>query len=372
MDVMIFRHVNFASITMKKNWINKKFESLLQSRIRLHVFFWISVIVGYIAVQPYLLQKLGWPLFLMVVGIKFLLIIVMVYTNLYLLIPQFIVKKKKVGTYLMLACLVNILFNSLWFVFDYYLYQYLSNPGDEIRDMGDHIYFFSSQLMNNFWYLGSTSALQFARRYFKEQLVMKETSIARLETEVKYLVAQINPHFLFNAINTIYVQIDRKNTNARETITKFSEMLRYQLYECNDSKVSLAKEINYIQNYVDIQTLRKSERHRVLFKHPDNSENIYLPPLLFIGLVENAFKFVSNDKHRDNYVLINMELQENKLSFRVENTIMSNANLKNISDTGGIGLSNIKRRLELQFKGKHELSIEPGSDFFIVNLQLEI
>jgi sensor histidine kinase YesM len=355
---------------MGKNWLNKIFESLLQSRIRLHILFWVCVIAGYIVVQPYLLQKFGWPLFLLIIAVKFLVVILMVYINLYFLLPRFIAREKKTGTYLILLFVVNILFTSLWFMFDYYFYLYTLNPGDEIRDMSDHVYFFSSQFISNFWYLGSTSALQFARRYFKEQLVMKETSIAKLETEVKYLVAQINPHFLFNAINTIYVQVDRQNTDARETITKFSEMLRYQLYECNVPKVSLANEIGYIQNYVDIQRLRKSERHRVVFNHPLNSENIYLPPLLFIGLVENAFKFVSNDKDRDNYVLIDMSIHENKLRFRVENTIMSNT--KTFSETGGIGLNNIKRRLELQFKGKHELSVESANDLFIVNLQLEI
>lgn len=357
---------------VEKNRLNRSFESLLQSRVRLHVFFWILVILGFVAVHPYHFEKYGWQLFTVVVGGKFFFAIVMVYINLYFLIPRFIATQKKVGTYLILVCILNLLFTGLWFIFDYYLYLYLRNPGDEVRDMSDHVYFFSSQVMSNFWYLGSTSALQFARRYFKEQLVIKETSIARLETEVKYLVAQINPHFLFNAINTIYVQIDRQNIDARETITKFSEMLRYQLYECNVPKVSLAKEIDYIQNYVDIQRLRKSERHRVAFNHPSNTEHIYLPPLLFIGFVENAFKFVSNDKDRDNYVLIDMKVQEKILVFRVENTIMSNSNITKNSVTGGIGLSNIKRRLELQFKGMHELKIMPNNDCFIINLQLEM
>jgi sensor histidine kinase YesM len=355
---------------MGKNWLNKIFESLLQSRIRLHVLFWISVILGFIAVHPYEFQKFGWLLYLLVIVIKFMLAIGMVYVNLYILIPKYAAIKKKISIYIVLLISLNFLIAGLWYLFEFYLYLYLSKPGDEVRDLSDHVYFFSSQFISNFWYLGSTSALQFARRYFKEQLVMKETSIAKLETEVKYLVAQINPHFLFNAINTIYVQVDRQNTDARETITKFSEMLRYQLYECNVPKVSLANEIGYIQNYVDIQRLRKSERHRVVFNHPLNSENIYLPPLLFIGLVENAFKFVSNDKDRDNYVMIDMSIHENKLRFKVENTIMSNT--KTFSETGGIGLNNIKRRLELQFKGKHELSVESTNDLFIVNLQLEI
>ncbi|MBX9785245.1 MAG: histidine kinase [Chitinophagaceae bacterium] len=357
---------------MGKNWLNKIFESLLQSRIRLHVLFWISVILGFIAVHPYEFQKFGWLLYLLVIVIKFMLLIGMVYINLYILIPKYAVFKKKISIYILLLILLNILIACLWYLFEFYLYLYLSKPGDEVRDLSDHVYFFSSQFISNFWYLGSTSALQFARRYFKNQLLMKETSIAKLETEVKYLVAQINPHFLFNAINTIYVQIDRQNIDARETITKFSEMLRYQLYECNVAKVSLDKEIAYIQNYVDIQKLRKSERHRVSFTHPANTDNIYLPPLLFIGFVENAFKFVSNDKNRDNYVLIDMDFRENRLYFKVENTVLSNTALNNFSETGGIGLSNIKRRLELQFKDKHELNIESGKECFIINLQLEI
>lgn len=330
----------------------EKFEKLIffltRSRIRLHLLFWFCVIGGYILVQPALPEKYGWKIFIFMLFIKFLLVVAMVYINLYGLIPLFIYKKKKVFLYILVFLLNNLLFAVLLYFADDAFMQSVIKPGDEIRSSSDKIYYFITQFVSNFWYLGSTTALKFTKQHFYQQIELNKIEITKLQTEVKYLIAQINPHFLFNAINTIYVQIDRQNKNARETITKFSEMLRYQLYECNVPAVSLAKEIDYIQNYVDIQRLRKSERHRVAFNYPSHTEDIYLPPLLFIGFVENAFKFISNDKHRDNFVLIDMKIQEKKLSFRVENTILSNGNITNQSVTGGIGLRNIKRRLELQ------------------------
>ncbi len=353
-----------------------KYEQLIswfpKSRVRLHLLFWICVIGGFVLVQPALPEKYGWKNFSLMLSWKYLLVITMVYINLYVLIKYFIYQKQNIPLYLSAMVLNNLIFAVLLYFVDDAFCQYIHRPGDEIRSTREKIYYFITQFVSNFWYVGSTSALKFAKQHFTYRMELNKIEISKLQTEVKYLIAQMNPHFLFNAINTIYVQIDRKNEDARETVTKFSEMLRYQLYDCNQDTVSLENEISYLQNYVAIQRLRKSQRHQIKFSHPDNATNVQIPPMLFIGFLENAFKYVSNDKNSDNYVDIKMCLESNKLKFDIENTLDTITKPATNKDKSGIGLNNIRRRLELQFKDRHKLNITDNGRTFKVNLLLHL
>ena len=353
-----------------------KYEKLIyffsKSRIRLHLLFWLCVIGGYVLVQPALPEKYGWKIFSVMLTIKYLLVMAMVYINLYFLIPYFITLKKNLLLYILLFLINNLFFAALLFFVDDAFRHFILIPKGGTGSRSDKAYYFITQFVSNFWYLGSTTALKFTKKHFFQQIEMNKIEISKLQTEVKYLIAQMNPHFLFNAINTIYVQIDRDNTDARETVTKFSEMLRYQLYECNGDTVSLEKEIQYLQNYVAIQRLRKSQRHQITFSYPDNTANVQIPPMLFIGFLENAFKYVSNDKNRDNFVSIEMLLDENKLCFKVENTMHRIIKADDNKENSGIGLNNIKRRLELQFKDRYKLDIKDTGDTFTINLLLQL
>lgn len=357
---------------MNNQFIDKLLVSTTKSRIVAHMIYWLCVISGFILVQPYLLDKLGIKLFLISVSVKFLLIIGMCYFNLYILIPALIYKKNNLLFYFLGLMVLNLGFAFALFGADYYLYQYTYQPGDEIRSFSDNLYFFTAHFVGNFWYLGSTSALKFARKYFHERIERNKIQISNLQTEIKYLVAQINPHFLFNAINSIYVQIDRQNSGARATVAKFSEMLRYQLYECNEEKVSFKKELDYIQNYVDLQKIRKSGRHRIDFRYPSDILNIEIPPMLFIGFIENAFKYLSNDKDRDNFVLIEFILSGTLLELKVVNTHHQSPSENPKTGQQGIGLKNIRRRLELQFPQKHQLKIINTETLFSVHLTLDL
>jgi two-component system, LytTR family, sensor kinase len=351
-----------------------KYEKIIslfsKSGVRLHILFWVCVIGGFVLVQPSLPEKYGWKNFSLLLSCKYLLVITMVYINLYVLIKHFIYQKQNIPFYILTMVLNNLLFASLLYIVDDAICRSIHHPEDEIRSRSDKVYYFITQFVSNFWYLGSTSALKFAKQHFNQRMELNKIEISKLQTEVKYLIAQMNPHFLFNAINTIYVQIDRKNEDARETVTKFSEMLRYQLYGCNRDTVSLENEISYLQNYVAIQRLRKSQRHHIKFNHPGNTTNVQVPPMLFIGFLENAFKYVSNDKNSDNFVHIEMYLEANQLRFNIENTTYTITKDADNKDNSGIGLNNIRRRLELQFKDRHKLDITDNGKTFKVNLLL--
>jgi two-component system LytT family sensor kinase len=164
-------------------------------------------------------------------------------------------------------------------------------------------------------------------RYFMEQQML-EIEKEKISTELNFLRSQVNPHFLFNVMNTIYFQIDRENTDARESVEKLSEMLRYQLYECTTDKIQIHKELNYIQNYVAIQTLRMEKETDIR---------------LFI------------EKEMDTF----------------NNTYDQANGQQHILQSGGLGMQNLKRRLELLYPNNHELIINKTPDTYQAILKLQ-
>ena len=198
---------------------------------------------------------------------------------------------------------------------------------------------------------------------------MHQVQTEKLNTELQFLKAQINPHFLFNSINTIYFQIDRSNTEARESLQKFSELLRYQLYECNEDLIPVEKEISYLESYVDMQRLRKNSQHSILFKTDDSVKGFNIAPLLLIPFVENAFKHLSNHNNISNTVEVNMSRENGSFLFNVRNSVDENCPNRN---EPGIGLQNVKRRLDLLYNDKYHLNINRSTSSFSVELQIQL
>jgi len=193
----------------------------------------------------------------------------------------------------------------------------------------------------------------------------------KIKNELDYLKAQINPHALFNSLNTIYGHIDKNNQSARKILLHFSELLKYQLYECTEDKVVLTKEIAYIKNYVDFQRLRKADNLIVSVDTDAISPGLKIAPLLIIVLIENAFKFVSSFSDKENKIAIRISTKENTIHCSVFNTKDSIDPTGN-AITGGIGIVNLQRRLELLYARKHTLHIEDEKDFYRVTLTINL
>jgi len=193
----------------------------------------------------------------------------------------------------------------------------------------------------------------------------------KINNELAFLKAQINPHALFNSLNTIYGHIDKSNQLARNTLLQFSELLRYQLYDCTSEKVSLEKEITYIKNYIAFQQLRKDE-HLVVCLEIENIEaNLKIAPLLLVVLIENAFKFVSNFTAKENKIIIRLFTNDNILHSYIFNTTERQTPIET-AHSNGIGIVNLKRRLELLYPDKFSLSINKGNDFYEAILNIEL
>lgn len=202
----------------------------------------------------------------------------------------------------------------------------------------------------------------FVKAYIEQKLLVEKVQNDRLQTELKFLKAQYHPHFLFNALNTIYFQMDENVTEAKKSVEKFSELLRYQLYD-QQQTVSISQEIHYLKNFIQLQQTRTSEKLKldVLFDDKLNGQQVY--PLLFLPLVENAFKYVGGDYR----LSIQAKLEQDELNFKVANAVPEELAPKK---EGGIGLDNLRRRLELLYPGKHQLNIQKGGNHFIAEMKL--
>jgi len=192
----------------------------------------------------------------------------------------------------------------------------------------------------------------------------------KLATELQLLKSQLHPHFLFNALNNIYFLIKKDPETAAEALAGFSSLLRFQLYEANNATVSLAQEIDYLQQFVEIAQLRKGENFKVNWILPKDTTDIQIAPLLLMTLVENAFKHGPN---KNGQIDINLTIEKNTLQFYIANNKEVD-NSQGIAgfEEGGIGLANIQKRLQLLYAERHQYSIEETDGIFTVKLMLDL
>ncbi|WP_456315480.1 sensor histidine kinase [Pseudomonas shirazensis] len=190
----------------------------------------------------------------------------------------------------------------------------------------------------------------------------------RTNTELIYLRKQTNPHFLFNSLNSIYSLAHKKSDLVPDAIVTLSELMRYMLYETDNKTVALEKEVNYIQNYIELQKLRLNDIEDIVVNIHGNTKNKFIEPLLLISFVENAFKYGTDYKGAA-HVKIKIFILEDNLDFWIENTIESYVK---DPDNSGIGLVNIQNRLDLLYPNAHELSITQDNEYYRVHLNLKL
>ena len=227
--------------------------------------------------------------------------------------------------------------------------------------------FFESFINILFWVVLILVARLIAEK-INSQRYIEQIEKEKADNELNFLRAQFNPHFLFNSINSIYAHIDKANKPARDMLLVFSEMLRYQLYECNVEQIELDREINYIRNYISLQKSRIDERINVSFCAGEVSGNIKVAPLIFITFIENAFKYVGFNEGCENRIDIKLSFSDGNLYFRAFNTKDSFVN--RTERASGLGIANVKRRLELLYPERHLLKTEDRENDYLIELTL--
>jgi len=289
------------------------------------------------------------------------------YFNVYYVVPVFLYRKKYAAFALLF--LAGIVAASLLRVpLATYLSQHYFAPGKPPPGLSQ--LFFNSLINIFIWTICLVAGKLIVDR-IRFQKYIEVIEKEKMKNELDFLKAQFNPHFLFNSINSIYGNINKSNSTAREMLLTFSEMLRYQLYECNTSVISIEKEISYIRNYISLQQIRKPENLSIQLNVSEDVRGITIAPLIFMAFIENSFKYVSNHEDRLNEVQISLARSNNQLFFKTFNT-KENVNGREMIDPGGIGIANVKRRLELLYPGKHALMIQNNDHSFEVMLNLEV
>ncbi len=188
----------------------------------------------------------------------------------------------------------------------------------------------------------------------------------KAKTELLHLKSQVNPHFFFNMLNNLYGLVDKDSKKAQELILKLSDMMRYSIYEGQKELVALSAEVDYLQNYIALHKMRYHKTIDVVFNHQIGETDYRIMPLLFIILLENAFKHGVENLRENAYVHINLSAANNEICFDIENNFDSTQD--NVQE--GIGLNNLKRRLELVYPNSHTLSFSKTNDIYKARLTI--
>lgn len=291
------------------------------------------------------------------------------YPNLYFLMPRFLARKRYLAYSVLL--LLNVVFFSGVLMLWYYLNAV--RTGISLETLMAQPWFYGA----TFWSMVMTTVLTMIIKSIREsrktQQRNQQLEREKLETELQLLKAQLNPHFLFNAINSIYFLIRKDPGLAEQSLARFSEILRYQLYECNEALIPVPQEANYLQQYLELAQLRKGERLTQEVYVDPALGTAGIPPFLLLPLLENAIKHLSHFQDRPNWLRMRLERRGENLYFKLENTYSPQLpQSADHSPRGGIGLQNIQRRLDLLYPERYQLHIQPGTDTFWVRLQIPL
>ncbi len=231
---------------------------------------------------------------------------------------------------------------------------------------------FQQAFVLGFWSTLSMSLLMVSVKIIvgrvREQRLQRHQEQVRLESELQYLKAQVNPHFLFNAINSVYFLIKKDPDKAAETLIKLSDLLRFQLYDCSDERIPIEKELEYLTNFMALERIRKSNRVQVEYLCEGNLSGFEIAPFMLMPFLENSFKYVSN--HADQSNLVQVTLDREGQTFKA--TFVNTHDSPGQAAVGGIGLKNVKRRLELLYPSRHTLDIQQTRELYSVNLTLTL
>lgn len=223
-----------------------------------------------------------------------------------------------------------------------------------------------------FWFLSFSYILPMQN--MKNDRLKKELEKEKLRAEIKILKAQINPHSLFNGINSIYYLIDKDKEKAKDVLVRFSELLRYQIYECSVDKISLAKEVLFLENYFDLEKTRKKADLEIEFTYNiHETEHLKIAPILFIAFVENAFKYVSSyPEKKKNIIKCEIQIHDKKLLFTIVNSVDEDIKKEICPSKNGVGIRNVKERLALLYPERHSLDITHQFKTFTVTLIINL
>lgn len=293
--------------------------------------------------------------------IVLVLFLVLVYSNMYLLVPRLLFKNKYFAY--SLAVLIIILISGLIHSIGNHLY----GPDVRLDPTKENVSFFPFSFVIIIM-VSASSAIKLFQQWMLDTQTISELERANTNAELEQLKNQINPHFLFNMLNNANVLTKKDPEKASQVLMKLSDLLRYQLYDSAREKVLLTSDIHFLEDFLNLEKVRR-DNFDFLISKEGNLSGVLVPPLLFISFVENAVKH-NNDSEKSSYVNLYFDIRNDEVFFKCIN---SKPILKAVSgNSGGLGLVNIKRRLELLFPSSHNLVIEDDIETYSVTLTIKL
>ena len=289
------------------------------------------------------------------IWISIIMSMVIFYTNYGWLVNHMAFKKRIVP-----FILINLLLFTTLSLIGEFIQQQVSPPINKkppfsLRWLGNYSIFFYREYIIYSLVTGIAIAVKIGQRLNKSETERKRLETENLKSEVALLKYQIQPHFFFNTLNNIYVLIGKSPAEAQQAIHRLSKMMRHILYENNADHIPLEKEIEFLENYNRLMQLRLTPNTKVEITYPQAITGIEVPPLLFVSLLENAYKHgVSNSE--TSFIRNKMEIRENQLIFTVENSLHQHCKEEDRSGSG-IGIKNMKKRLDIIYGDRYSLTL---------------
>jgi two-component system, LytTR family, sensor kinase len=286
------------------------------------------------------------------------------YVNSEFLIPKYLIPNK-LGQYLgfLTALAVVVTPIKVFMLF----HRFEGTPSAQDFLIENQAYYYLISMMS----AGISTIVKITSDWVKQNQTQRELETRTMQTELNFLKSQINPHFLFNTLNSLYALTLRKSDDAPDVVIKLSEMMRYMLYECNEQQVFLSKELNYISNYLDLERLRHKKTD-IRFDVVGEASDLKIAPLIFIAFIENAFKHGASNHLTGGFVDIHLHIEQNEVTMYVENAKPETQPALNHKRSGGIGLVNVKRRLDIMYSKNYSLEIQDNPHTYGVNLWIQV
>ncbi len=342
----------------------KRVFDLLSKPVVYHSAFWVVLLLFY---SGYEMWVTGNSLFYVFSNnvIKLIVLGIAVYYNIYVLIPKYLAQKKGVryfGFFILLVLVVTPIESFLLFTNSENLPEVQAQIQKDLN----------LTFVLNFFVVGTSTLVKITVDWLKSQREKQELQTQTMQSELRFLKSQINPHFLFNTLNSLYALTLKKSDKAPDIVLKLSEMMRYMLYECNEPLVQLKKEVQYIANYLELEKLRQGQNIDIKFNVEGNISNQKIAPMLFMSFIENCFKHGLGNHISPGFVHISLIIKGDEMEAVIKNSKPQSMPKPLHPRSGGIGLANVKRRLNLLYSGRYSLDIEDAPNTYTVDLKVSL
>lgn len=349
--------------------INKFFRETLKVLNKYKVYHFIFWVV-YVVFWSFILSSgISWKRDLINTTIFLFFHVLVSYFNNYYLIEWFLFKRR----YLTYLSTLFLSITLLLFPLSVATFQYIPLMDENAEAIWSLSFFVYNFLFILFTVLLTTSVKLFRNWFLKEQ-ANKVLERLNIENELKFLKAQINPHFLFNNLNNLYALTLKQSELAPDVVLKLSNILRFGLYDSQKNKVPMQDDIQFIKDYIELEKLRLGDRTEINFEVVGEVFGKMIEPFLFINFIENSFKHGANPTLGKSFIYIKYEIKEteNELEFFIENNKPNKLNDLEKNKVGGIGLKNVKSRLKILYPNKHTINIVDEKDNYSVTLKLKL